>query len=67
MQKLTLPASHIVVEFPWLRVVSMAGSPVHGRGLFPDYQVNYTPQEIVAEHDADLAKALTLANHQPAN
>jgi hypothetical protein len=68
MQKLTLPASHIVVEFPWLRVVSMAASPVHGRGLFPDHQVNYTPQEVVAEYDADLAKALTLvSDHQPAN
>jgi hypothetical protein len=62
LQRLTLPGTGIVVEFPLLRVVSMAVSPVHGRGLVPDYPVAYTPRDIVTGNDRDLEKALALAN-----
>lgn len=59
-QKLTLPATHIVVEFPLLRVISMIAPPAPGRGLQPDYEVTYTPQDIVTGTDRDLAKAISL-------
>lgn len=58
IQRLTLPKTGVAVEFPWLRVISMAGSPKGGRGLMPEYQVDYTPEDIVQGNDRDLAKAL---------
>ncbi|MDO6429104.1 S41 family peptidase [Flavitalea sp. BT771] len=60
MQQLTLPNSHIVIDFPWLRVISMAPSPPGGRGLMPDYPVAYSPEDAVKSNDPDLAKALDL-------
>jgi hypothetical protein len=59
-QLLTLPATHVSVQFPWLHVVSMAKSPVHGRGLIPDIPVDLTPQDVVSGNDPDLAAALHL-------
>ena len=58
IQHLTLPNSGIAVDFPWLRVISMAGSPVGGRGLLPDYPVDYTPEDIENGNDPDIAEAL---------
>ena len=60
MQQLTLPNSGIVVDFPWLRVVSMAPSPAGGRGLMPDFPVISSPEEVVVGYDPDLQKALQL-------
>jgi hypothetical protein len=60
IQHLTLPNSGIVVDFPWLRVVSMAPSPAGGRGLMPDHPVIYSPEDIVQSNDPDLTKALQL-------
>ncbi|NML20108.1 hypothetical protein HHL16_04440 [Pseudoflavitalea sp. G-6-1-2] len=60
MQLLTLPATQARVQFPWLRVVSMAKASVHGRGLMPDYPVEYTPEDIVKGRDPDLEKAMNL-------
>lgn len=57
MQKLTLPNTGISVVFPWLRVVSMAKSPVFGRGLMPDYPVAYTAEDVVRGRDLDLERA----------
>lgn len=58
MQKLTLPNTGISVVFPWLRVVSMAKSPVFGRGLMPDYPVAYTAEDVVRGRDLDLEKVV---------
>lgn len=60
MQRLTLPATAIVVQFPWLRVVSMAKQAQHGRGLMPDYPVEYSPFDISKSIDTDLKKAESL-------
>jgi len=60
IQRLTLPNTRIVVEFPWLQVVSMAASPVPGRGIIPEYPVDYTPEDIVKGSDPDLVRALQL-------
>jgi C-terminal processing protease CtpA/Prc len=60
LQKLTLPNTKIVVDFPWMRVVSMAKNPVKGRGIVPDYVVNYKPEDVVRNNDVDLRKAMSL-------
>ncbi|NIG55770.1 S41 family peptidase [Chitinophaga sp. Cy-1792] len=63
MQYLTLPHTHIGVEFPLLRVVSVLQHPVYGRGIMPDKVVHYTPMDIVTKHDADLELALKVISH----
>lgn len=60
IQKLTLPNTKIVVDFPWMRVVSMAKNPSFGRGIMPDYIVDYSPNDIVTQNDVDLKKALSI-------
>lgn len=62
LQKLTLPNTKITVDFPWMRVISMAKRPIPGRGLMPDYPVLYSPKDVVNENDVDLKKALSLVN-----
>jgi hypothetical protein len=60
LQKLTLPNTKIIVDFPWMRVVSVAKNPVKGRGIMPDYDVNYKPEDVVRNNDLDLKKAMSL-------
>jgi hypothetical protein len=60
LQKLTLPNTKIVVDFPWMRVVSVAKNPIKGRGIMPDYDVNYKPEDVVRNNDLDLKKAISL-------
>ena len=60
IQKLTLPHTKIVVDFPWMRVVSVAKKPVPGRGIMPDFYIDYPPEDIVTDNDLDVRKALTL-------
>jgi len=60
MQALTLPYTKVVVDFPLMRVESVALNPIRGRGIVPDYLVNYDPIDIVAKRDRDLEKALEL-------
>ncbi|MDR3679494.1 MAG: S41 family peptidase [Flavipsychrobacter sp.] len=62
IQKLTLPNTKIIVQFPWMRVVSVAKHPIAGHGIMPDYPVNHGPYDIVTNKDLDLIKALTLVN-----
>ncbi|MBN9386370.1 MAG: hypothetical protein J0H74_36770 [Chitinophagaceae bacterium] len=66
IQHLTLPKSGIVVDFPWLRVISMADSPTGGRGFMPEYPVDYTPEDIVNGNDPDITKALEVMRTLPA-
>lgn len=60
VQKLTLPNTKVVVGFPWMRVVSVAKKSIVGRGLIPDYLVDYSPADIVSQKDVDLSKALAI-------
>jgi hypothetical protein len=62
LQKLTLPNTKIVVDFPWMRVISMAKNPIPGRGVIPDYPIDYSPNDIVTKNDLDLKKALSVIN-----
>ncbi|MDR0265827.1 MAG: hypothetical protein LBJ04_21615 [Sphingobacterium sp.] len=61
MQALTLPSTKVVVDFPLMRVESVALNPIRGRGVMPDYPVNYDPMDIVIKRDRDLEKALQLS------
>ena len=58
IQELTLPNTKIVVDFPWMRVVSVAKDPVPGRGIMPDFYIDYGPEDVVTDNDLDLKKAL---------
>jgi hypothetical protein len=60
IQKLTLPNTKISVDFPWMRVVSVAKNPVFGRGMMPDYEVDYRAEDIVSKRDLDLERVLNL-------
>ena len=60
LQHLTLPNTKIVVDFPWMRVISVAKDPISGRGIMPDFKVDYSPEDVVRNNDLDLEKALSL-------
>lgn len=60
IQKLTLPNTKIVVDFPWMRVVSAAKKSTFGHGIMPDNTVDYSPEDIISKRDRDLEKALSL-------
>ncbi|MDN5288659.1 MAG: hypothetical protein JWR38_4933 [Mucilaginibacter sp.] len=60
IQHLTLPNTHIIVEFPWLRFVSVAKHPALGHGIMPDYRVVYNPEDVVSKTDLDIKEALSL-------
>jgi hypothetical protein len=60
IQHLTLPNTHVIVDFPWMRFVSAAKSYSFGRGIMPDYPVEYSPEDIINKTDPDLKKALSL-------
>ena len=60
IQHLTLPNTHILVEFPWLRFVSVAKDPALGHGIVPDYTVIYNPEDVIDKEDLDIKKALSL-------
>ncbi|MDO3626523.1 S41 family peptidase [Mucilaginibacter sp. BT774] len=60
IQKLTLPNTKIVIDFPWMRVVSAAKKSTFGRGIVPDSEVDYSPEDIISKRDRDLQKALSL-------
>jgi C-terminal processing protease CtpA/Prc len=62
IQHLTLPNTQIIIDFPWMRLDAVARKPIHGRGIIPDYPVNYTPEDVVSKNDPDLKKALSLIN-----
>jgi hypothetical protein len=60
IQHLTLPNTHVVVEFPLLRFLSVAKHPALGHGIMPDYTVVYNPKDVVDKADLDIKKALSL-------
>lgn len=60
IQLLTLPNTHIEVDFPWMRIVSVAKHPVFGHGIIPDHIVEYSPEEVVDKADPDIKAAVRL-------
>jgi hypothetical protein len=62
VQHLTLPNTGIMVEFPWMRLLSVDKHATFGRGVLPDYEVVYGPQDVVEKKDLDIEKVLSLMN-----
>jgi Peptidase family S41 len=60
LQELTLPNTKVIVDFPWMRVISAAKTTVKGRGIMPDYTINYSPRDVVNKTDPDFIKAVSL-------
>jgi hypothetical protein len=60
LQHLTLPNTGVVVEFPWLRLVSVLKDPGFGQGIIPAYVVDYTPEDITTKKDVDLERTMGL-------
>jgi len=60
LQHMTLPNTGVVVEFPWLRLESILKNPVAGRGIIPDFIVEYTPQDVVRKEDVDMERVMEL-------
>lgn len=60
VQRLTLPHTQIVVQFPWLRLVSASPRPDTGHGLLPDVPITLTPRALADSRDQDLEAALGL-------
>jgi hypothetical protein len=60
IQHLTLPHTQVMVEFPWMRFVSVIKAPVSGRGIMPDHTVVYSAEDIVTKTDLDIKKAVSL-------
>lgn len=62
VQHLTLPNTGVMVEFPWMRLLSVDKHATFGRGVLPDYEVVYEPQDVVEKKDRDMEKVLGLMN-----
>jgi C-terminal processing protease CtpA/Prc len=60
VQELTLPNTKVRIDFPWMRVESVARNPIRGRGIMPDYEVDYSPEDVISKRDRDLEKVLDL-------
>jgi hypothetical protein len=58
--KLTLPNSKLIIQFPWMRLISPAVESHFGHGLGPDYLVVQTPQLVVQGIDLDIETAMRL-------
>lgn len=59
IQHLTLPHTQVVVDFPWMRFVSMIKDPLVGRGIMPDHTVVYSATDVVNKPDLDIRKAMS--------
>lgn len=67
IQEFTLPNTKVLIDFPWMRVESVAHNPTHGRGILPDYEVNYDPLDVVINKDRDLEKVMELIREDGKN
>lgn len=65
--KLTLPNSKLVLQFPWMHLVSSSPSPIYGRGLQPDYPIRNTPKSVAEHVDIDMEKAMELIKNKESN
>ncbi len=59
-QEFTMPRTGVGLIFPWMRMVSVSRTPVHGRGVMPDRPVQYPVEAAAAGQDLELQKALEL-------
>ena len=57
---LTLPNSKIRVSLPLFMIVNAVDGAVHGRGVFPDYDIQQSCKDIINELDRELEFAIRL-------
>ena len=60
IQTMTLPESQLRVRFPVFWIATASRNPDQGRGVMPDYQVDYTVTDRIKQRDRDMEKALEL-------
>ncbi|MGA0557149.1 S41 family peptidase [Larkinella sp. VNQ87] len=60
IQTLTLPETRLRVRFPVFWIATASRNPDQGRGVMPDYPVDYTVQDRIKQRDLDMEKALEL-------
>ncbi len=57
---LTLPRTGVRIRFPLYRVLTDVPAPNEGRGVRPDFEVNYGIRDVLKNEDLDVAKAMEL-------
>ncbi|MGV3559734.1 S41 family peptidase [Larkinella arboricola] len=60
IQTLTLPETRLRVRFPVFWIATASRNPDQGRGVMPDYPIEYTVRDRIKQRDRDLEKALEL-------
>ncbi|MFD1142746.1 S41 family peptidase [Larkinella insperata] len=60
IQTLTLPETRLRVRFPVFWIATASRNPDQGRGVMPDYSIEYTVRDRIKQRDRDLEKALEL-------
>lgn len=60
IQTLTLPDTRLRVRFPVFWIATASRTPDQGRGVMPDYPIEYTVRDRIKQRDRDLEKALEL-------
>ncbi|RCR66898.1 S41 family peptidase [Larkinella punicea] len=60
IQTLTLPETRLRVRFPVFWIATASRNPDQGRGVMPDYPIDYTVTDRIKQRDRDLEKALEL-------
>jgi hypothetical protein len=58
---LRLPETGVRVRFPLYKISLPVPGTDQGRGVMPDFSVQYTIQKVLAGKDLDMEKALELA------
>ncbi|WP_128547139.1 S41 family peptidase [Larkinella soli] len=60
IQTLTLPETRIRVRFPVFWIATASRNPDRGRGVMPDYTIEYSITDRIKQRDRDMEKALLL-------
>ena len=56
------PVGHIVIAFRTAQAMEAAASTLQGQGFIGEALVRYSPQQMITQADADIAKATPLAS-----
>ncbi|GAB3333595.1 S41 family peptidase [Larkinella ripae] len=60
IQTMTLPETRLRVRFPVFWIATASRNPDQGRGVMPDFPVEYSVQDRIKQRDRDMEKALEL-------
>ena len=56
----TLPNTKVKIRVPAFRIIHDVSPAITGRGIMPDYKIEYTIKDIFAKRDLELMKAMEL-------